>query len=662
MVLAVAAWLLTNVDETVRCYDFCSDPCHLLNGNIEQECGACTGSQWQCRPGEPGFARIELVAPVSVPAPTPPVPYTDGLVDRCLGKLRGLSRDVIAQLIDSTVPKYDREAACENEEDPLLLPSRGFLVLRSVLPSEAHRRWVEFARVMHAEGPSPPEYFYNNTIVFGGKFTWHDMPEILREDMRRVQARLHRLAGESEALVDLQPVKHESQHVALPASGTFCSVVPRHDSGLMQGLWHIDSYADPYKLWVNVDKESQREQPDLGVVPRTLFNQFCAALDGDGDKPLDGDIRRRDNVVIDASGGVSHQKKSAFISAERCTLVPDADERMDPNEEWQCWISSRLFERLGCTLRLPPGDGVLFSTDVFHRTHDLHSARTAAVLAVETHKAKREIQPGYKWMFASPLRPRPPPSAESATGATVAQPPQVGPCGGAVDVDSAALSDGIGFHIARQALSAKALEASVLDAKLLNQTKGGYFRGRVHASLARRRYPSLYAEAERLLPALQQRGLLREGDVAIEEIEIIKIDPELAARTCQPPCSLVTEDTSMKWHTDPPFDRHSGSTGTLQGKLWVMLDKSIDPEHRLHSNLIVRPQGDGTSGGALGGASDGEECVAVLDPGDAIYFDLSVMHRTQDMKTRRVAGLMDVVLKEGTAASYTGEGGGVAGE
>ena len=169
------------------------------------------------------------------------------------------------------------------------------------------------------------------------------------------------------------------------------------------------------------------------------------------------------------------------------------------------------------------------------------------------------------------------------------------------------------------------------------------------AAFARTEFSSLFADAERLLQEWQRLGLLAAGDLAIDDIEFIKIDPERAERECQPPCSLDTSSTSIEWHTDPPDER---STGTLIAKLWLVLDKSTAPHLRVHSNLNVRPRGSSTP-------PDAEDCVVVLDPGDVLFFDLSVPHRSQDMKTRRIAAQLDVVARERNAGRANQSGGAV---
>lgn len=53
------------------CESWCTEPCHILNGNVENECGNCTSDEHLCRPGQPGFSWRERKGTVSVPSIAP---------------------------------------------------------------------------------------------------------------------------------------------------------------------------------------------------------------------------------------------------------------------------------------------------------------------------------------------------------------------------------------------------------------------------------------------------------------------------------------------------------------------------------------------------------------------------------------------------------------
>ena len=71
------------------CEEWCTNPCDILNGNVEQECGSCTGAQYLCQRGATGFSwreRQKIVQPLdakrgaptsSAPAPTVPLDAFD---------------------------------------------------------------------------------------------------------------------------------------------------------------------------------------------------------------------------------------------------------------------------------------------------------------------------------------------------------------------------------------------------------------------------------------------------------------------------------------------------------------------------------------------------------------------------------------------------------
>ncbi len=49
-------WLAAaGTGEARGCEPFCQSPCSELNGQLDEECGGCTGPQHMCRPGQPGF-------------------------------------------------------------------------------------------------------------------------------------------------------------------------------------------------------------------------------------------------------------------------------------------------------------------------------------------------------------------------------------------------------------------------------------------------------------------------------------------------------------------------------------------------------------------------------------------------------------------------------
>ena len=37
------------------CEPHCRESCTVLNGNVENECGACASEEYLCRRGQPGF-------------------------------------------------------------------------------------------------------------------------------------------------------------------------------------------------------------------------------------------------------------------------------------------------------------------------------------------------------------------------------------------------------------------------------------------------------------------------------------------------------------------------------------------------------------------------------------------------------------------------------
>lgn len=40
------------------CQPYCENPCTVLNGDIERECGACSDPAMACRPGAPGYGTL----------------------------------------------------------------------------------------------------------------------------------------------------------------------------------------------------------------------------------------------------------------------------------------------------------------------------------------------------------------------------------------------------------------------------------------------------------------------------------------------------------------------------------------------------------------------------------------------------------------------------
>lgn len=55
-VLLLTCVLLACAETEVICEPFCVEPCEVLNGNPEHECGACESSGFACFPGAPGFS------------------------------------------------------------------------------------------------------------------------------------------------------------------------------------------------------------------------------------------------------------------------------------------------------------------------------------------------------------------------------------------------------------------------------------------------------------------------------------------------------------------------------------------------------------------------------------------------------------------------------
>ena len=54
--LLLLLFLETVSAEGPACEPWCSEPCGVLNGNVEQECGSCDLEAHRCRRGQPGFS------------------------------------------------------------------------------------------------------------------------------------------------------------------------------------------------------------------------------------------------------------------------------------------------------------------------------------------------------------------------------------------------------------------------------------------------------------------------------------------------------------------------------------------------------------------------------------------------------------------------------
>ena len=68
------------------CEAWCSNPCAILNGNVEQECGTCTSAKYECRRGQPGFSWRER-AKVVRPKPTHPAASMSGATPPSAGQM-----------------------------------------------------------------------------------------------------------------------------------------------------------------------------------------------------------------------------------------------------------------------------------------------------------------------------------------------------------------------------------------------------------------------------------------------------------------------------------------------------------------------------------------------------------------------------------------------
>ena len=283
---------------------------------------------------------------------------------RCLKTLRGLPRMVVERAQRTMRREIDRgEGAFCNLEDAgsageaALARKHGLLIRRQVLNHTALAEVRKSFRALLADGPSWDKHNQAGRTFMGALSDPNAMARQIPETVHVLNNALRDWCERGVLPPSRCPQLSATEFVHLnrTLSELMCSAT-EEKCGCD---WHMDGDFSPdgvraTKLWLMVGKtgEDVRKHSNLVLAPLDALNELCSRA-----------------LAINASVGVLYPQPPPITDPDMRQMI---EQRID----------SDALEAVSCTVVADPGDLVLFTNTVYHRTQDM-LAQTRVALVVE---------------------------------------------------------------------------------------------------------------------------------------------------------------------------------------------------------------------------------------------------------------------------------------